>query len=780
MRLSAEVTRNVIISVVLLLLVSFLVWFALPPGDPFPDDYSRLVFDKNGRLLRITLSEDEQYRFPVSTGPLPDKYVASLVTYEDKRFYLHPGVDPLALVNAFITNLKAGEIVRGGSTITMQLARLANPKSRTYFNKFREILTSFRYSLHYSKTAILRLYAAHVPMGRNIVGIESASYYYLGRPLAEITWAEAAMLVVLPNAPARVNLSRSRDLLIRKRNLLLEKLHVEGLIDADTYGLAIEEPLPASTCRIPFLVPHFSNFVLKNGNSETTFNSTLDLNLQSTAEEICDRHHMQLKNQGIFNLAALVTETRSGKIRAYIGSQSFYDSLQYGQVDGILAYRSTGSLLKPFLVARILDRGPYTLQSRIQDVPTFFGTFVPQNAGKTFSGLVTMEELLIRSLNVPAVRLLNTYGIRDFYDYLSEAGLTGLFRPPEEYGLTLILGGAEASLFELTQLYSTLGNYGRPSALQYLQHPEQQQTEIEKTPLISDGASWLVLDVLTKLKRPGIENYWHVFNNQIPVAWKTGTSYGQKDGWAIGVNQQWTIGVWTGNFDGKGNGSLSGSRSAAPILFDLFNALDTGSDSEWFQEPEYDLTEIPCCVQSGYPAGPDCPESILLKRPLRSHRAGVCPFHRRYVVDKRTGKSVCSLCWQGIDTSWVSHFIVPAGVREILTRKGFTVAAIPEHAAHCPSFKDKNRLEITYPVPGVRILIPRDIDGTYENIVLAAKHQRPETNLFWYLNGTLLGTTINHHELPVTFDPGTYKLTVQDEEGFSRSVSFSTYKVSGR
>lgn len=239
---------------------------------------------------------------------------------------------------------------------------------------------------------------------------------------------------------------------------------------------------------------------------------------------------------------------------------------------------------------------------------------------------------------------------------------------------------------------------------------------------------------------------------------------------------QWTIGVWTGNFTGEGNAALSGAQSAAPLLFDLFNQLTEPDQPMWFEEPEYDLKEVIACNESGYPAGTHCLETQTLKIPFVSHIPGTCPFHRRYLIDIATSNSVCSICWQGMETSWVNRYIVPPSVKEILLKSGHHVDSIPRHAAHCPNFYDEDRLELVYPVNGIKIFIPRDFDGKYEKVVFSAKHQQPATHLFWFLNGSLIGETVENHQFPVGLNPGAYKLTVQDEEGFVRSISFTAYK----
>ena len=757
-------------------LVAVILWLAWPMKDPFPDDYSRIVFDNDGRLLRATLASDQQLRFPPDRAPLPPKYVSAVLACEDKRFYNHVGIDPLALMHAAVTNLKSGQRVRGGSTIPMQVARLARPKKRTYVNKLIECMTAVRLSFHFTKDEILRMYAAHVPMGGNIVGVDAASYRYYGKSISELTWAEAALFVVLPNNPSMINLSRKRPMLMEKRNRLLRILNERGTIDKVTADLACLESLPADARHLPFEAPHFSRFVTNAKSGGGTCRTTLDRDVQRKVADAARMHHRVLADQGIANLAVLAVETQTGEVKGYLGSQSFHDTLSGGQVDGVMAYRSTGSLLKPFLTAKALDRGPYTMASRIQDVPTFYGTFVPQNASKTFYGLVSLNATLIQSLNVPAVRLLNAYGIHDFYDFLVDAGLKGLFRSADGYGLTLILGGAEASLWEMAQLYLCLANMGKWQSLQYEAADAMHSETRPSKKLFSEGAAWLVLNALKRLSRPGSEYYWRYFDNQAPVAWKTGTSYGQKDGWAIGMNKQWVIGVWVGNFTGEGNASISGSKSAAPLMFSIFNTLTRKDRPIWFEEPEYDLIDVECCAESGYPAGPHCPETIMLKRPISSYTAGTCPYHRKYLVDKKTGKSVCSLCWEGVETEWVYRYIVPAGVRDILIHRGRSVDAIPLHSAQCPLFQDKRRFELVYPVDGIKVFIPRDFDGMHERVILSAKHQHPSMHLFWYLNGSLIGETVERHELVVDLNPGEYRLTIQDEEGFTRTVAFEAYR----
>lgn len=757
----------------LLCILVVLIW---PMGNLFPGNYSTVILDRNKTLLRLALGSDGQYRFPPSETELPDKYIKALIAWEDKRYLKHPGVDPIALLRAAYQNSKSGERQSGGSTIPMQVARLANPKKRTYINKIREIIQAIKIDLHFSKDEILKIYADHVPMGRNYVGINTASYCYLGKPAIELTWAEAALFSVLPNSPALINLESDRLSLVRKRNILLERLYDIEIIDETTLRLAKDEPLPPPKPVLPFEAPHFTQLLLSEGNTNIV-HSTLDLEMQHHVETIVSVHHSYLKSRGILNLAVLVAETPTGRIRSYIGSQDFYDEEAMGQVDGIIARRSTGSLLKPFLAIKALDRGPYTFSSLIQDVPTSYGTFVPQNASCTFSGVVTMEELLVQSLNVPSVRLLNAIGVSDFHDFLVEMGLRGFFRGPEGYGLTLILGGAEASLNELVQLYLTMGNMGAITPTCYLETDMINQIE-RNNRVFSSGAAYLTLKTLQNLDRPGSEYYWKNFSYQIPASWKTGTSYGQKDGWAIGTTPEYTVGVWIGNFSGEGNVEIGGAKSAGPLMFDILNSVIKSGGGHEFDKPEIELKYIQICSKSGFAPGPYCPDIIFTEAPIKSSQVGTCKFHQQYIVDDVSGYELCSLCWTKHDIKKHVAYILPSAAREIFMQTGRMAESMPLHQPGCSSIQTENTIEIVYPANDITIQVPRNYDGSYESIVLEANHSQKGAQLFWVLDQILIGKTTEDHRLVVDLEQGKHTLIIVDTEGASKSVTFVAFRHS--
>jgi penicillin-binding protein 1C len=743
----------------------YCVW---PPGQLFTKDYSSVIEDRDGAVLYVSAAKDGQVRFPPGAEKLPGKYVAALLVKEDKRYFRHFGVDVRALARALWNNGRGKGRKSGASTITMQVARMSGRGDRTLFNKFREMVLAFRIELYFSKERILRLYAANVPMGGNVVGVESAAYRFLGHPLQEMTWAEAALLTVLPNSPSGMNLERRRDALRNRRDLLLRRLFSLRKIDSLTCASALEEPLPQVKRFRTFCAPHagFAASALRPGERVRL---TIKKFLQERAEELLALHHKTLESRGIANAAVLVVETATGRVAAYVGSQDYNDTTANGRVDGVRAYRSPGSLLKPFLYAKMLDCGEILADAKVHDIPTYYGTFSPANSSREFSGLVSVRSALVQSLNVPAVRCLNLYGLDDFYWFLKQVGLAGLFRTPEGYGLPIILGSCEASLWELTQLYTDLGNLGERQWLTVTQGPGKER---DHKRLYSAGAAWQVLGILSQLSRPEAEYYWRYFNNQVPVAWKTGTSYGQKDAWAIGTNAQWTIGVWSGNFTGRGNAFLSGGASSGPLLFMLFNEFTDRNKPMWPEEPWADLVEVAVCASSGYRATDACPATVISKHPRSSETIAACPFHRKFLVCKSKGFGVCSLCWDLRDTAWVTREIYPPSLAAFYRAHGRACESAPLHNPACPAVRSEAAIEILYPPPGVRIFVPRNIAGEYEKVVLRAAHGRKSATLFWYLDDRFMGATKEKHELAIDLKNGNHELFVQDEEGNAGTAKF--------
>ena len=751
-------------------LLLLIVWLATPlPRPLFPDDYSTVVVDRDGRRLRVFLNSAEQWCFPPDSFVIPEKLVISAVTYEDKRFYKHFGIDPIAFFRAVGQNLRKGRIVSGASTITMQVARIANPKRRSIFNKFIEAIHSIKIELKYSKEDILRLYFDHAPYGGNIRGYRAACLRYWGIEAEEITWGEAAALAVLPNSPSLINPDTDAGELRAKRDRLLRKLHDHGHIDDETLELSLLEPIPRGQIPFEFTAPHLCRSLARRYSGEFV-TTTIDYKIQRETERLASRHAEWLQSFGVKNVAVLVADTRTGDVLAYVGSNDFHDDALKGKVDGVRAPRSTGSLLKPFLYALAMDEAIIIPETQIKDIPTFYGAFAPHNADMSFSGLVTARDALIRSLNVPAVRLLYAYGLHDFYSFLQNAGMSYLFRSPDEYGLPIILGGCEGSLWEMVSIFRGLGNGGVFSGLNTILGDSIELGDS----LISTEACWTVLDIIQNVNRPGAEYYWHQYSSQRPISWKTGTSYGHRDAWAIGVTPKWTIGVWTGNFTGEGNPNLIGSQAAGILLFKVFNSLKSGDLSAKFERPE-SMVKLGICRQTGFLATDKCEmvDSILV--PPNCAMLRKCPYHRTLFLDEDEKYQVCSRCWEHGKVKSVTRLVYPPEIVQFFAQKGHSYLATPPHNPNCPVQGYENPVMIIYPTAGAKILVPRGFEGKHERIIARGAYSVAKSSLNWFLDGDFIGSTFDKHEIPLDLEVGSHSLTAMDSEGHSATVKFSAY-----
>ncbi len=748
------------------------IYLIIPlPGNLFDNDHSTVVTDDSGRILRAFLNNNEQWHFPPDPSiKLPEKLIKSVINFEDRYFYYHPGVNPVSILRAFAGNVISGKIRSGASTISMQVIRLALKKKRTFLSKFIEIFQALKLEIKYSKEEILRMYFENAPYGGNIIGIGAASLKYFGKKPEGLTWNEAAVLAVLPNAPGLISPLLNRDALIRKKNMLLKRLYGRDIISEDIFRQSSSENIPAHLFPIPAVGPHFTEY-LKNipGNMGSEIRSTIDRDKQVRVERLVKEHVKYLSSFGIRNGAVVVAETVSGKVRVYCGSQDFFDFTKNGQVDGARASRSSGSILKPFLYALAVDDGLVLERTILKDIPSYFGSFSPSNASMKFSGVVTVKEALIRSLNVPAVRLLNYYGLNKFYLFLQKSGLSTLIRDPDDYGLTLILGGAETKLIELVRLYRGLGNSGKFLPLKFSADLQERKGTYD---LISPEAAYLTLNMMRELKRPGAEYYWEQYQSKNPIAWKTGTSYGQRDAWAIGVSPEWVIGVWVGNFKGEGNPELVGYSCAAPLMFDIFNYLPKEKNGKWFSREGLKFRKIDLCSRTGFLAGENCEDVVSVDSPSGSGVVPICPYHHSFYVTLDEQFSVCSLCWEEGKYKKIKRIVYPPDVSQFLRERGDIIDTIPPHKAGCPSGSGGNPLQILYPVENARILIPVDFRKRIQNITFRVAHKFSGKDVFWYIDKVYKGVSKIKHKMVIDLDPGWHTLEVVDSDGNIRKRRF--------
>lgn len=733
-----------------LLLALLLIWFYFClPQTLFDVPYSTVVVDRHGELLGARIASDGQWRFP-PRHDVPEKIKVCLTEFEDRHFYRHWGVNLLAIGRAVVQNLKQKRIVSGGSTLTMQTIRLARNRPRTFGEKFIEMIWATRLEFRYSKEKILSLYVSHAPFGGNVVGLDAAAWRYYGHPAEELSWAEAATLAVLPNAPAMVHLSRSRQLLLDKRNRLLSQLYKKRILDTSSYELALSEPLPQEPLPLPQTAPHLVNYFYKERKGEYV-QSTIDKGLQLQAEDIVERWSDEFTRSDIRNMAILVIDLQSNQPVVYCGNIHLRQDRSGNQVDVIRSPRSTGSILKPFLYYAMLQEGSLLPHTLLPDVPININGFTPQNFSLQFEGAVPASEAIARSLNIPSVSMLQRYGVPKFHSFLKQAGLTTLNKPSSHYGLSLILGGAEATLWEVTKAYADMGR-----SLTGGEHA-----------LFSPGAVWQTFEALKEVNRPE-EIDWRSIPSMQPIAWKTGTSYGFRDAWAVGVTRRYAVGVWVGNATGEGKPRLVGARTAGPVMFDIFNILPA---SRWFERPAGELIEAEVCRRSGHLKGRFCDETDTLLILPAGLKTEACPYHHPVTLSADGTHRIYENC---------------ANTEPVVQQNWFTLPPVWEwyYKQHHPEYKplpafkpgcgEDNRLpmQFVYPTMNARVYLPKQMDGSPGEMIFELVHSHPDATVYWHLDSAYLTQTQDFHKISLLPAAGKHSMTAVDDEGNTVSVSF--------
>lgn len=765
------------------LLIFFILRFAPIPHQGQTPLYARILLSQDEQLLGAKIADDHQWRFaPIDN--LPPRYEQALLLFEDKRFYKHAGIDWRAVVRAIVADIKAGRIVSGGSTITMQLARLqrqadmADEPERNLWSKAVEALMALQIENRRTKADILKDYANRAPFGGNIVGFHAAAWRYFGRAPEHLSWAEAALLAVLPNSPRSIHLGRQRDALLKKRDRLLTKLRAENVLNELDYKLALLEPLPEKPRDLPQFAPHLLVRLIQENPYETVFRSSVQKNLQERVNTIAEQHSRRLASDGVYNLAILVIDNQTMTTQAYVGNWAWQQKIDYAKdVDVITRPRSTGSILKPLLYASMLQEGLLTPTSLVPDIPAQYGSFSPQNYDRQFRGAVPAHQALAQSLNVPAVHMLKNYGVAHFQEQLTSLGMTTLFRPADDYGLSLILGGAEGTLWDLTGIYARLAASARDGS--FAKQPEQVallQNEITSTakrqPDIHQGSAWLTLQALIDVARPGNESLWREYVGSQSIAWKTGTSYGIRDAWAIGSNSRFTVGVWAGNAGGEPAPNLTGTSSAAPVMFDIFDSLGS---REWISKPDQALKKVSVCEDDGYLSAELCAAQDI-EIPIDSHFQIVTPFHKRIHLDAKKMQRVHSQCEAVSNMRNENWFVLPP-TQEYYWRQGHSsYRPLPAWRDDCvkqlAEVDDDQPMGILYPQEGSRFYLPVDINGQRTRVLFRAVHRLQRAKIYWHLDDQYLGETRVFHEQALALDPGVHRLLLQDEQGYKLERNF--------
>ncbi len=771
----------------LILFLLLLFWFSLPK-NLFNKPISIVLEDKNGILLAAKIATDGQWRFP-EIEKIPEKYKKCLITYEDKRFNYHLGFDVFSLLRASWQNIKSDKVISGASTVTMQVIRLSrNNPDRTILEKIKEIILAFRLELRYSKEKILKLYASNAPYGGNIIGLETASWRYFGREPEKLSWAENAMLAVLPNSPALIHLSKNREKLLKKRNKLLKALLHEKIINQETYELSIEENLPES----PKVFPHFAPHLLDRANLEQKsfrVKTTIDIELQKKIIEITNRHAKSHKSNQIHNIAALVLEVKTGNVLAYIGNLTdFKDQNNASQVDVIMGDRSTGSILKPILYASMLTEGFILPKTLFPDIPTYINGYTPQNYNLEYDGAVSADRALARSLNVPAVLMLQKYGVEKLHHKLKKLGLSSLTFNPEHYGLSLILGGCEGKLWDVTGIYASMARVLNNFSVQngfynpndihepnYLYNNEltNSSNDIKQTSsILSAPAIWHTFQAMLYVERPDDESNWDLFASNRKISWKTGTSFGFRDAWAIGVTPEYAVGVWLGNADGEGRPNLVGIQAAAPVLFDIFDKLPENLSD--FEIPYDEMYKAAICKESGHLASENCLNIDSVWIPNTGLRTEVCPYHKIVHLDLSGQWQVTSDCESVNYMQNVSWFILPPAMEWYYKTKNANYKLLPPFREDC----DKNKInktgnmQLIYPKQNSQLYVPIEINGKKGKAIFEAAHRIAGTKIYWHIDNHFISETTDFHQIAVAPPVGKHILTLIDEHGEELIVNF--------
>ncbi len=757
-----SVTKKVILCILAFLVTGYI--FCLP-RHLFHVPYSTVVTDRNEELLGARIASDGQWRFP-PRNTTPEKIKECLITFEDKHFYHHWGVNPFAIGRAFYQNVKNKRIVSGGSTLTMQTIRLARNESRTFREKLIEMIWATRLEFRASKEEILSMYISHAPFGGNVVGLDAAAWRYFGHSADDLSWAESAMLAVLPNAPAMIHLSKGRKTLLDKRNRLLKQLLEKKTIDSSTYELAISEPLPDEPHPLPQIAPYLVSRFYQERNGEYS-RSTINKGIQTQIEDLAERWSNEFRRSDIRNLAILVIDIPSNQVVAYCGNVHFDQKQGGNQVDVIQAPRSTGSILKPFLYYAMLQEGSLLPDMLLPDVPVNINGFTPQNFSMQFEGAVPASEALARSLNIPAVTMLQRYGVPKFHSFLQQIGLKTINRSSSHYGLSLILGGAEATLWDVTNAYAMMGR----SLLQLPQRscslllPTSRITE--STDPFQPGAVWQTFDALKEVNRPE-EIDWKSIPSMQTIAWKTGTSYGFRDAWAVGVTPRYAVGVWVGNATGEGKPGLVGAQTAGPVLFDIFNLLPASS---WFTRPTGIFVEAEVCRKSGHLKGRSCDETDTLLVLPAGLRTEACPYHHLVTLSADESQRIYENCANTEPTLQKSWFTLPPVWEWYYKQHHPEYKPLPPFKAGCgeDTFQP---MQFIYPPMNARIKLPKQLDGSKGFLTVELAHSNPNATIFWHLDETYQAQTQDFHKISLQPAAGKHSLTAVDGEGNTISTTF--------
>ncbi|HKP32300.1 MAG TPA: penicillin-binding protein 1C [Chitinophagaceae bacterium] len=756
-----------VVSIIVLFLLFFLLNWIFPVPDKI--EYSTIITDNKGEVIHAYLSKDEQWRMKTEMNEISPLLKKTIIEKEDKYFYSHPGVNFLSLSKATFRNIFRWKRVSGASTITMQVARALEPKRRTYFNKIIEMFRAFQLEWKYSKEEILQMYMNLLPYGGNIQGVKAASILYFGKNPDHLSLAEITALSIIPNRPSSLVIGKTNEKIVEERNRWLKKFEADKVFTHKEIEDALNEPLTASRGVVPKLLPHLAYKLKKSGSNIIYTN--VNMNTQFKVEKLVKDYSRNMKMKGIHNAAVVIVDNQTHKVIAYVGSADFEDRSDGGQVNGAAAIRQPGSTLKPLLFGLCFDEGLLTPRKIITDVSVNYDGYAPENYDTKFNGYVSTSFALEHSLNIPAVKGLRLLGKDKFVNELVRCDFNQIARDRQKLGLSMILGGCGTTLEELTALYSAFANDGVYVQPQLTSAKPSLKSDSIKSSfrgkrILSSASAFMVNDILSKVNRPDFPISWQSTEHLPKIAWKTGTSYGRRDAWSIGYNKKFTVGVWVGNFSGVGVADLSGTNSATPLLFKIFNSIAYDSDEEWFTQPE-DCALRLVCSETGMVPGETCTDLVSdYYIPLVSSTA-VCNNVQELMVSADEKISYCKECVPENGYRKKSYKLIAPEMQQFFEEHDIAYQKIPPHNPDCQKIFKENAPMITFPVNGTEYLINKKEP---EPLQLTCNTSNDVQQVYWYINNKFYKTTPVKTKQFFVPDEGPVKISCTDDKGRNRDI----------
>jgi penicillin-binding protein 1C len=734
-------------------------------------DYSTIVLDSKDEVIHAFLTTDDKWRMKTELEEISTLLRQTILFKEDKYFYFHPGINPFAMTRAFFNNVFHLKRTSGASTITMQVARLLEPKERSYHSKLIEIFRAFQLEWKYSKDEILQLYLCLVPYGGNIEGVKSASVIYFKKSPDHLSLSEITALSIIPNRPSSLKIGVNNKKIEEERNKWLQKFKDRKLFDLSIINDALAEPLEAKRNSIPQLVPQLSLRCKKNG--DTIIKTNIVTNTQLKLEKIVGDYVKNLYSQQIQNAAVLVINNKTNNIECYIGSADFYDKRDGGQVDGIKAIRQPGSALKPLLYGVSIDNGLITPLEVITDIPININGFSPENYDQKFHGYVTMQYALENSLNIPAVKILDKLGKEKLIEKLVDCNFKQIKKDRNKLGLSLILGGCGVSLEEMTELYTVFANDGVYKKPNLIRDSDISKSNVATKLILSKASNFMVTEILSKLTRPDLPVNWESSMHLPRIAWKTGTSYGKKDAWSIGYNKDYTVGVWIGNFSGAGSPDLNGAGIATPLLFKIFNTINYNSANDWFKMPQGCGVRL-VCSETGKIPSEFCTNIVADYFIPMVSGTQPCDNFKNISVSANEKISYCKNCQPENGYKILSYKIIEPEMQTYFNSNLIGYTKIPPHNPACDKVFTESPPTITFPKNNTEYYI--DVSAP-EPLQLICETTGEVEKVFWYINNKFYkSTAAGTKEFFVPIE-GKNKISCTDDKGRNTDIYITVKMV---